>query len=57
MHSLDVNAALGVLRRTDVCGRVTGRERYSPTVVDIYPVRRRRGEFVPVERGVGPRDD
>ena len=29
----------------------------SRTVVDIYPVRRRRGEFVPVDCGVGPRDD
>ena len=26
-------------------------------MVDVHPVRRRRGEFAPVERGVGPRDD
>ena len=26
-------------------------------MVDVDPVRCRRGEFVPVERGVGPRDD
>ena len=26
-------------------------------VVDVHPVRRRRGKFVPVERGVGGRDD
>ena len=26
-------------------------------VVDVDPVRRRRGKLAPVERGVGPRDD
>ena len=26
-------------------------------MVDVHPIRRRRGEFVPVERGVGTRDD
>ena len=41
----------------DVCGHVAGRERSPAPVVDVHPVRRRRGEFVPVERGVGPADD
>ncbi len=27
------------------------------SVVDVHPVRRRRGKFAPIERGVGPRDD
>ena len=36
---------------------VAGRERDPAPVVDVHPVRRRRGKFVPVERGVGPRDD
>ena len=36
---------------------VTWRDRCRSPVVDVHPVRRRRGEFVPVDRGVGLRDD
>ena len=59
MHSLDVDAEVRreVPRGTDVCGHVTGREGCPAPVVDVHPVRRRRGQFVPVERGVGLRDD
>ena len=59
MHSLDVDADVRceVPRGADVCGHVTGRDRCHSPVVDVHPVRRRRGEFVPVERGVGLRDD
>ena len=42
---------------TDVCGQFAGRERHRAAVVDVHPVRCGRGEFVSVERGVGPRDD
>ena len=37
--------------------QVAGRERYPSPVVDVDPVRRRRGQLVPVERGVGLGDD
>ena len=59
MHGLDVDADVRreVPRGADVCGQVTGRERYRSPVVDVDPVRRRRGKFVPVERGVGACDD
>ena len=56
MHGLDVGADVwhefqpGRRYR----GQLTGREGCSPTVVDVTTVRRRRGELVPVERGVGP---
>ena len=35
----------------------TGRHREPAPVVDVHPVRCRRGEFAPVERGEGPRDE
>ena len=59
MHSLDVDTEVRreVPRGTDVCGHVTGRERDPAPVVDVHPVRRRRGKLVPVERGVAARDD
>ena len=59
MHSLDVDADVGreVPPGTDVRDQLAGRERMRPPVVDVHPVRRRRGEFVPVERGVAARDD
>ena len=54
MHRLDVDVQVrrDVPRGTDVCGQVAGRERCPSPVVDVDPVRRRRGEFVPVDRGV-----
>ena len=53
MHSLDVDADRRESHAAcDVCGQVTGRERDRSSVVDVHPVRRRRGEFAPVERGV-----
>ena len=59
MHSLDVDVDVrrDVPRGTDVCGHVTGRESRPAPVVDVYPVRCRRGEFVSVECGVVLRDD
>ena len=41
----------------DVCGQITRLDRCERPMVDVDPVRRRRGEFVSVERGVGPCDD
>ena len=57
MHGLDVDAEVWreVPGGAEVCGQVAGRERCPSPVVDVDPVRRRRGEFAPVERGVGPR--
>ena len=54
MHGLDVDAGLRreVPDGTEVCGQVTRRDRGHAPVVDVDPVRRRRGDFVPVERGV-----
>ena len=54
MHSLDVTLDVrgDVLRSTDVWGHVAGRERSTPPMIDVHPVRRRRGDFVPVVRGV-----
>ena len=59
MHSLDVDAEVWreVPRGTDVCGQFTRRERGPPPVVDVHPIRCRRRELVPVERGVALRDD
>ena len=34
-----------------------GAKAIAAPMVDVHPVRRRRGKFVPVECGVGPRDD
>ena len=51
MHSLDVDAEVRreVPRGTDVCSHVAGREPDPSPVVDVHPVRRRRGKFAPVE--------
>ncbi len=38
-------------------GQITCVERCNRPVVDVHPIRRRRGEFAPVERGVGTRED
>ena len=59
MHGLDVDADVRPWsqRGTEVCGQVTGREAVAAPMVDVHPVRCRRGNLVPVERGVGPRDD
>ncbi len=59
MHSLDVylDVRHDVPRGTDVRGQITARGRYPAPVVDVHPVRRRRGEFAAVEPGVGSCDD
>jgi hypothetical protein len=44
-------------RHLEVCNQVTGPEHCLPSVVDVDQVRRRCGEFVSVERGVGARDN
>ena len=59
MHDFDVDVDVRheVQRGMDVCRDVTGRERCPAPVVDVDPVRRRRGQFVSVDRGVGARDE
>ena len=59
MHCLDVELDVRheVPRGTDVCGQVTGRDCGHAPVVDVHPVRRRRGHLAPIERSVDPRDD
>ena len=42
---------------TDVCDEVTGRHGGESLVVDGRPIRRRRRQFTPVDRGETPRDD
>ena len=54
MHGLDVELRVRreVPRGTEICDHVARRERCQPPVVDVDQVRRRRRQFVPVERGV-----
>ncbi len=59
MDSLDVDGEVRrkVPRGYQGCDAVTGRERCRPAVVDVDPVRRRRGKFVPTKPGVHAGDD
>ena len=60
MHGLDVDAdvlARVPSQRGSMRSASPGANDARPPVVDVYPVRRRRRKFAPVERGVGPRDD
>src|SRR5215208_6421901 len=56
MHGLDMDVEVRreVPSGADYCGHVAGCERCPSPVIDGHPVL--RGEFVPVERGVGLRD-
>ena len=58
MHGLDVDVEVRVESHEArmYAVRSPGANVTAP-VVDVHPVRRRRGEFVPVECGVDPRDD
>ena len=60
MHGLDADAAVrrDIPRGTDVLApdRPAAKADAAP-MVDIDPIRRRRGKFVPIERRVGLRDD
>ena len=56
MHGLDVDSDVrrDVPRGTDVLRQIDAVSIVAQSsVVDVDPVRRRRGEFVPVEPGVG----
>ena len=59
MHSLDVDAEVRreVPRARMYAVRSPGANRCRAPVVDVHTVRRRRGQFAPVECGVGLRDD
>src|SRR5829696_7104878 len=59
MHSFDVGLSFRceLPPSTDIGDRFAGRERCSSAVIDIHPLRRRRGNFVPVDSGGGFRDD
>src|ERR1700679_4066185 len=58
VHSFEVPLDVrgDAIGSTYVCGYVTRRERYSRTVVDVHTVRRRRGDFVSVVRGLDLRN-
>src|ERR1700730_1231942 len=58
VHSFEVPLDVrgDAIGSTYVRGYVTRRERYSPTVVDVHTVRRRRGDFVSVVRGLDLRN-